>query len=130
MQATPKFRRKPAGDPDPAIRRSDCPISSVLDLVGDKWSLLIIRDLLMGKKRFGEFMQSPEAITSSILTTRLKWLQTCEFIEAHQYETKPPRYEYVLTAKGQSLRPLIQEAARWGHRFLPNTWKLPASFLA
>lgn len=130
MQATPKSKRKTASDVDPAIRRSDCPISSVLDLIGDKWSLLIIRDLLLGKKRFGEFMQSPEAITSSILTTRLKWLQTCEFIEAQQYETKPPRYEYQLTAKGQSLRPLIQEAARWGHRFLPNTWKPPASFLA
>ena len=83
--------------------RSKCPIAGGLDILGDKWTLIVIRDLFRGKKKFSEFMSSPESIKTNILTDRLKWLEENEIIEKEPYEMKPTRYNYILTRKGKDL---------------------------
>ena len=77
----------------PALKpaRSVCPIASTLDLVGDKWSLLIVRDLLIGKSRYGEFLKSPEGITTNILADRLRRMERTGLIERDLYQQHPRR---------------------------------------
>ena len=96
--------------------RSGCPISSTLDVVGDKWSLLIIRDMLVKqKKTFKEISDSDEKIAPSILSARLKLLESCKLI----FKTKVPDNKkenvYLLTEKGIRLTPIIIEFCLWGN---------------
>src|SRR3954470_815264 len=84
-------------------RRSACPVACTLDLVGDRWTLLVVRDLLLGKTRFGDFLQSSEGIPTNILTERLKRLEEAGLITTSQYSEHPPRYEYHLTPEGREL---------------------------
>ena len=109
--------------------RSDCPIASTLDLVGDRWSLVIVRDLINGKRRFSEFLASPERITTNVLTDRLAALEAVGLIERHAYQQRPPRYDHVLTEKGRALHPILQDMCRWANRYLPGTWVPPAHFM-
>lgn len=102
----------PAGD-----RRSRCPVSCTLDVLGDKWSLLVVRDLLRGKKRYAEFLESSEGIPTNILAERLKRLVAKGVIRSHRYSQHPPRVEYELTAKGEDLRPIVRSMAEWGVRY-------------
>ena len=111
-------------------RRSGCPITATLELIGDKWSLIVIRDLLVGKRRFNEFMSSPERITTNILADRLSRLEQTGLVTRTSYSEHPPRFEYALTEKGRALHPLLQEICRWGNRFIADTWTPPASFMA
>jgi DNA-binding HxlR family transcriptional regulator len=67
------------------FQRSSCPITNVLDLLGDKWTLLVIRDLVLGKRRFQEFMDSPEAIASNILANRLSKLEAAGLVARHAF---------------------------------------------
>src|SRR5688572_26802037 len=110
--------------------RSGCPIASSLDQIGDRWSLVIIRDLLTGKKRFGEFLDSPERIATNILTERLGALERQGFVKRRRYEKRPERFEYILTPKGTGLLPVLQELCRWANSYLPGTWRPPESFMA
>lgn len=109
--------------------RSGCPIASTLDLVGDRWSLVIVRDLLTGKKRFGEFLDSPERITTSVLATRLARMEATGVVEKHPYQYRPTRFDYTLTDKGKELHGVLREICRWGNRHLPDTWVPPDSFM-
>lgn len=111
------------------FQRSTCPIATALDILGDKWTLVVLRDLLIGKKRFGEFLESPEKITTNILTDRLRRLEHEGFIERRAYQHKPPRYEYYPTSRGESLLPLLQELCRWGNTHYPGTYVPPDSFM-
>lgn len=113
-----------------AAQRSPCPIAATLDVIGDRWSLLVIRDLLVGKRRYSEFLASPEGIPTNILAERLRRLEAAGLITATAYSARPPRYEYSLTARGIELHPLLQELCRWGQRHVPETWTPPASFMA
>ena len=98
--------------------RSGCPITNILDLIGDKWSLIIIRDMFMGRKMFKEFLNSPEGIASNILTSRLKDLKNSGFINF----TKSPKNKkvkfYYLEDKGIDLYPIIYELSMWSERNL------------
>jgi len=85
------------------FRRSRCAIANTLDLVGDKWSLLVIRDLLRGKRTYGELAESPERIPTNILADRLKRLEEAGIIARTPYQQRPARYSYALTAKGAAL---------------------------
>lgn len=98
--------------------RSNCPLAKMLDVVGDKWSLLIIRDLAMGKSTFGELESSAEGITTSVLSTRLKMLTSLELIEKQLYQEKPKRYQYILTERGLSLIPLLKAIVCWAEENL------------
>lgn len=103
------------------VRRSPCPIACTLDLLGDRWTLLIIRDLFKGKTRYGEFLESAEGIPTNILAERLQRLLDTGLIACSPYQSNPPRYAYKLTAKGASLKPLLGTVAAWGMRHLPKT---------
>jgi DNA-binding HxlR family transcriptional regulator len=96
-------------------KRSGCPVSGVLDVIGDKWTLLVVRDMMfLKKKSFKEFSASGEGIATNILTDRLKRLEDCGIIKRSAYSQSPVRYEYKLTKRGKDLRPLLKEMARWG----------------
>ncbi|MCC2627743.1 MAG: transcriptional regulator, HxlR family [Thermomicrobiales bacterium] len=81
-------------------RRSLCPVACALDVVGDRWTLLVIRDLLGGKRRYGDFLASAEKIPTNILADRLKRLEREGLIARAPYSTRPPRDEYHLTPEG------------------------------
>lgn len=98
-------------------------------MVGDRWSLVIVRDMLNGKSRFGEFLKSPEKIATSVLTDRLERLVAVGVAEARAYQNNPVRYEYRLTEMGEAMLPILQEVCRWANRFMPGTWPAPESFL-
>ena len=96
--------------------RSDCPVAGALDILGDRWTLLLVRDLLKGKKRYGEFLESGEKIPTNILASRLKTLETNGIIEKVLYSERPPRAEYHLTEKGQELGTIVKAMFAWGSR--------------
>lgn len=100
--------------------RSACPIANVLDIVGDKWTLLVVRDLIMGKHRYGEFQTSPEAIPTNILAERLKRLEATGLVKKDFYQDNPPRAEYFLTSKGADLAPILQAMGQWGAQYIPG----------
>jgi DNA-binding HxlR family transcriptional regulator len=95
-------------------RRSLCPVSCTLEVVGDRWSLLVVRDLMRGKRRYAEFLASSEGIPTNILADRLKRLQRAGIIGSRRYSTHPPRVEYALTSKGEDLRPMMRAMVEWG----------------
>ena len=86
----------------------------MLDLLGDRWTLLVVRDLVLGKHRYAEFLDSPEGIPTNILADRLKRLRKAGVITAARYSSRPPRVEYSLTAKGEDLRPVLRAMVDWG----------------
>ena len=109
--------------------RSGCPIASTLDLVGDRWTLVIVRDLINGKRRFSELLASPERITTNILTDRLAAMEEAGLIARTAYQERPVRHEYSLTEKGVALWPVLHDMCRWANRYLPGTWVPPKSFM-
>ncbi|UAM99866.1 helix-turn-helix transcriptional regulator [Polaribacter litorisediminis] len=99
--------------------RSGCPIASTLDIVGDKWSLLIIRDMLLqGKRTFKDFSSSPEGIAPGILSARLKWLEENELITKQKLPDNQKENIYLLTEKGIELTPIITEIILWSDKNL------------
>lgn len=113
--------------PHPSGHRSTCPISCVLDIVGDKWSLVVVRDLYMGKHRYGEFQNSDEAIPTNILADRLKRLEAAGIVKRDLYQDNPPRSEYFLTSKGADLGLVLQAIGQWGYQYVPGV-VLPEQF--
>ena len=97
-------------------RRSRCPVACTLDLLGDRWSLLVVRDVVRGKRRYAEFLDSPEGIPTNILADRLKRLTAAGVISPRRYSRHPPRLEYSLTPKGEELRPILRAMVDWGVR--------------
>jgi len=109
--------------------RSGCPIASTLDIVGDRWTLVLLRDLLNGKRRFSEFLESPERITTNVLTDRLAKMEGAGLVAKTPYQERPLRHEYSLTAKGEGLLPVLQAVCRWANQYLEDTWVPPDSFM-
>ena len=106
--------------------RSPCPIAGALDLVGDRWTLLVMRDLLFyDKRRFADFLASPEGIATNILADRLGRLERCGLIERRRYRDRPPREEYHPTPRGRDLVPVLRELILWGKRHVPGAAKRP-----
>ncbi|MDE2365908.1 MAG: helix-turn-helix transcriptional regulator [Betaproteobacteria bacterium] len=110
-----------SGNNESAFERSCCPITNGLDIFGDKWTLLIIRDLMLGKRRYQDLIASPENIASNILADRLKRLQLSGLINRRVYQQNPERYEYVLTEKGRDLKPILEAIIGWGKKHYPDT---------
>ncbi len=107
--------------PATAPRRYACPIAGALDVLGDRWTLLVVRDLFAGKRRYGEFQESEEGIPTNLLADRLARLESAGLVARAEYQRHPPRYDYRLTQAGLDLAPLLGAAARWGRRHLPGT---------
>jgi len=99
--------------------RSACPIASGLDVLGDKWSLVIVRDLLQhGTRTYSQFGESPEKISTNILAARLKWLTSFGLIEHVDADRAARNNAYRLTASGLALRPVLEELGRWSQTHL------------
>jgi DNA-binding HxlR family transcriptional regulator len=113
-------RPKPRTKARPA-RRSDCAVACTLDLVGDRWTLLVVRDLLGGKRHFDEFLRSPERIATNILAARLRALREHGWIEKVPDPSDRRRWAYRFTDEGLHLRELLGHIAGWGHKYLPAT---------
>jgi len=108
-------------------RRSPCPVSCTLDLIGDRWTLLVIRDMMFfGKKRFEEFLESPEGISTNILANRLKLLEELGLAEKQPYSNHSRRMNYQLTEKGKSLRSVLKVITVWGLKHIDDT-QIPQS---
>ena len=116
------------GHPDGKLR-SSCPLAATLDLVGDRWTLLIIRDMSAGKTRYNQFLASPERITTNILADRLRRLEAAGLVRSALYSEHPPRREYTLTDAGAGLLPALGVLARWGADHIAGTAD-PATALA
>ncbi len=94
-----------------------CPIARTARLIGDTWTLLIVRDLMRGHKRFGELEESLSGISPKTLSQRLKMLEAAGVITRQAFAEIPPRVEYALTDKGQALIPIIEAMQEFGERF-------------
>ncbi|NQX81917.1 MAG: helix-turn-helix transcriptional regulator [Flavobacteriaceae bacterium] len=104
--------------------RSSCPISSALDIIGDKWSLLIIRDMMFsGKNTYSDFSNSSEKIATNILSSRLSMLEGLEIINKRKKEGNKKTNIYSLTQKGKELLPIILEIAQWSDNNLNDHLK-------
>jgi DNA-binding HxlR family transcriptional regulator len=97
----------------------NCSIAKTLDVVGEWWTLLILRDAFRGKRRFDDF-QSSLGLARSVLTARLRKLTEHGILERHAYSDHPPRYEYQPTEKGLALFPLIAAMIHWGDTWAPS----------
>jgi DNA-binding HxlR family transcriptional regulator len=119
-QGAPRRRHKtsPAQSDN---RRSVCPVACTLDLFGDKWTLLIVRDLMSGKSHFKEFLASPEKIATNILAERLARLASNDLIERYPSSDIAGREAYRLTEKGRSLRGLMVQIKAWGLDHIDGT---------
>ncbi|HEV8580747.1 MAG TPA: helix-turn-helix domain-containing protein [Thermoanaerobaculia bacterium] len=108
----------------PPGARSICPIANALDLLGDKWTLLVVRDLLFfDKHRFGDFTNSLEGIPTNILTDRLRRLEDAGVVVKVPYSSRPQRFEYHLTPKGADLFPILRAMIEWAGRHVPGVGK-------
>lgn len=106
------------------LKRSVCPLSNALDIFGDKWTLLLVRDLFIGKTTYKEFQNSPEAMPTNILAERLKRLEHYKVIDKTPYQSNPIRFNYNLTQKGQDLRPVIMSMLQWGEKHIVGSKSL------
>lgn len=94
-----------------------CPVETTLTLIGDKWKVLIIRDLLTGTKRFGELKKSMGTVSQKVLTAQLRDMEDNGLISRKVYAEVPPRVEYALTELGFSLKPLLDAMVTWGKAY-------------
>lgn len=94
-----------------------CPIEITMGLIGEKWKVLIIRDLLTGKKRFGELKKSVTGITQKVLTNNLRQMEASGLVKRKVYAEVPPRVEYSLTETGLSLKPVLDSMVEWGNDY-------------
>ena len=102
-------------------RRSACPVACSLDLLGDRWTLLLIRDLLRGKSRYGEFLAAGEGIPTNILAERLKRLEQAGVISSAPYGGHSRRKTYQLTEAGRALATAVRALRDWGLAHVPDT---------
>ena len=108
-------------DRETGFARSKCAVASTLDIVGDKWSLLVIRDLFAGTSTYGELLDAAERIPTNILADRLKRLEDAGIVEKKAYQERPVRFAYSLTPKGRDMGEILLAIVRWGRKHVPGT---------
>lgn len=94
-----------------------CPVETTLSLIGDKWKVLILRDLLPGTKRFGELKKSVGNVSQKVLTAQLRTMEANGLLTRTVYAEVPPRVEYTLTELGKSLKPVLDAMWNWGEEY-------------
>ena len=99
---------------EPVTPLPACPVETTLTLIGDKWKVLILRDLLPGTKRFGELKKSIGSVSQKVLTAQLRDMEAKGLVHRQVYAEVPPRVEYSLTDLGKSLRPILDALQAWG----------------
>ncbi|MGM9625859.1 MAG: winged helix-turn-helix transcriptional regulator [Eubacteriales bacterium] len=95
----------------------DCPVETTLMLIGDKWKVLILRDLMPGTKRFGELKKSIGHVSQKVLTAQLRDMEVSGLLNRKVYAEVPPRVEYTLTDLGYSLKPILDAMWSWGEEY-------------
>ena len=96
---------------------ADCPVARTLDLIGERWTILLLRDLLLhGPRRFQDFQTSLPGVAPNTLSARLKAMEDSGIVRRELYNERPPRLEYVLTDKGKSLGPVVKAMRDWGNK--------------
>lgn len=108
--------------------RSPCPVASALDVIGDKWSLVVLRTIFAGRHRYGELTGISEKVATNILADRLDRLERYGLISKTAYQHHPVRYQYHLTERGADLLPVLQQLAIWSRRHIEDRWPLPDWF--
>lgn len=101
----------------PAKKFPACPVETTLVLIGNKWKVLILRDLILGTKRFGELRKSLGGVSQKVLTTQLRDMEEKGLVSRKIYAEVPPRVEYSLTGLGASLKPVLDAMWEWGERY-------------
>ena len=94
-----------------------CPVETTLTLIGDKWKVLILRDLMPGTKRFGELKKSVGNVSQKVLTAQLRTMEESGLVNRKVYAEVPPRVEYSLTELGKSLKPILDSMRAWGEAY-------------
>lgn len=94
-----------------------CPVETTLLMIGEKWKVLILRDLMDGKKRFGELKKSIGSVSQKVLTANLRDMEACGLVHRQVFAEVPPRVEYSLTETGYSLRPVLDATTQWGSEY-------------
>ena len=94
-----------------------CPVETTLTLIGDKWKVLILRDLLPGTKRYGELKKSIGSVSQKVLTAQLRAMEENRLVHREVYAEVPPRVEYSLTELGKSLKPILDSMWAWGEAY-------------
>ena len=94
-----------------------CPVETTLTLIGDKWKVLILRDLMPGIKRFGELKKSVGNVSQKVLTAQLRTMEESGLVNRKVYAEVPPRVEYSLTELGKSLKPILDSMRAWGEAY-------------
>ena len=94
-----------------------CPVETTLMLIGDKWKVLILRDLMLGTKRFGELKKSIGHVSQKVLTAQLRDMEASGLVHRQVYAEVPPRVEYSLTDLGKSLKPILDAMWNWGQNY-------------
>ena len=94
-----------------------CPVETTLTLIGDKWKVLILRDLMPGTKRFGELKKSVGNVSQKVLTVQLRAMEESGLVNRKVYAEVPPRVEYSLTELGKSLKPILDSMRAWGEAY-------------
>ena len=97
-----------------------CPVETTLTLIGDKWKVLILRDLMPGTKRFGELKKSIGTVSQKVLTAQLRDMEINGLVHREVYAEVPPRVEYTLTDTGYSLKPILDSMYSWGENYKRN----------
>jgi len=97
----------------------DCPVARTLDLIGERWTILLLRELLLhGPRRFQDFQAALPGVAPNILSARLKTMEDDGLVRRSLYSERPPRVEYGLTDKGKSLGPVVKAMRDWGNKHL------------
>jgi DNA-binding HxlR family transcriptional regulator len=101
-----------------SYRQKNCPVARALDIIGERWTILLLRDLfLQGPRRFQDFQESLAGVAPNTLSARLKTMEEHGLIARRVYSDHPPRLEYHLTEKGKSLGPVLKALREWGQRY-------------
>ncbi|MCI0653930.1 MAG: helix-turn-helix transcriptional regulator [Methylococcaceae bacterium] len=111
-------------DESERLSRSTCPVANALELFGDRWTLLIVRDLLLGKNFYREFLASDEAISTNILADRLRNLQNAGIVRKGS-ATDPNGRAYFLSEKGEELLQVLNAISAWGEKYIPGVECFP-----
>ncbi len=102
----------------------NCPVETTLQLIGSKWKVLIIRELLSGTKRFGLLFKGIDGISQKMLTQQLRQMEKDRLINRKVYAQVPPKVEYSLTKRGRSLESVLEAMRQWGEQYAPNECNL------
>jgi DNA-binding HxlR family transcriptional regulator len=113
--------KSPAQSPRSYVSQVECPVARTLNVVGDRWTILVLRDLSWGRRRFADLLKSLDGISTNLLADRLKRLEDSGMVERVFYSDHPPRAAYKLSEKGRAFVPVLKAIREYGERWEPQS---------